>query len=212
MGSVMSVLRCLVAFTAFAFAGTDAFAQSLDEDTSCRAVVEVMTAPSPDQQKIKEILDFSLQTMQAVDRLHRLKGQIEIFPQMSEEVQSSLALIVTHRCSSREGLTLADTAIETYEAIRTLRRNLALSDKDESKPSVHLFVIAEAARPWRSGPSRPRRTRPSVTSRIALSRSWLSFGDLPHDTPPPGADVGPGTSRLPSETPARSSSWPNPLE
>jgi DNA-binding FrmR family transcriptional regulator len=125
MGSVMSVLRCLVSATVFAFAGTGAFAQSLDEDTSCGAVVKVMTAASPDQQKVKEILNFALQTMQAVDRLHRLKGQIEIFPQMPEDMRSSIALFVAHRCSSREGLTLADTAIETYEAIRTRANELS---------------------------------------------------------------------------------------
>jgi len=119
MGSVMNVLRCLVSATVFVFAGTGAFAQGLDEDTSCGAVVKVMTDPSPDQHKVKEILDFALQTMQAVDRLHHLKGQTEIFPQMSEDLRSSIALFVTHRCRSREELTLTDTAIETYEAIRT---------------------------------------------------------------------------------------------
>jgi hypothetical protein len=147
MGGVMSVLRCLVASTAFAFAGTGAFAQSLDEDTSCGAVVKVMTAPSPDQQKVKEILDFALQTVQAVDRLHRLRGQMEIFPQMSEDMRSGVALFVAYRCASREGITLADTAIETYEAIRNHPKELALADIDKSKRSVSLTVIAEAARP-----------------------------------------------------------------
>src|SRR5262249_43380707 len=118
--------RCLVASTVFAFAGMGAFAQSLDEDTDCGAVVKVMAAPSPDQQKVKEILDFALQTMQAVDRLHRLKGEIEIFPQKSDDLRSRFALFVVQQCRSREGLTLADTAIETYEAIRKrARRGLA---------------------------------------------------------------------------------------
>jgi hypothetical protein len=200
MGSFMSVLRYLVALAAFVFTGTGAFAQNLDEDTSCGDVVKVMTAPSSDQQKVKEVLDFALQTMQGVDRLHRLKGQIEIFPQMSGDMRSSLALFVAHRCRSREEVTLADTAIETYEAIRNHAKKLALANRDESKPSVPLTVIVKAARPWRSGRSRPRWTRPNITSRIALSHSWLSFSDLPRDTAPLAADSDPGTSRPPSGT------------
>jgi hypothetical protein len=111
-------------------------------------VVKVMTDPSLDQRELKGILSFALQTMQALDRLHGLKGQIEIFPQMSEDLRSSIALFVAHRCRGREGLTLADTAIETYEAIRTrARKSLALADKDGSKRSVPLTVIAQGARP-----------------------------------------------------------------
>jgi hypothetical protein len=176
MGSVVSILRALIAFAAFVFAGTGAFAQTIDEDTSCRAVAEVMTAPSPDPQKVKEILDFSLRTMQAVDRLHRLKGQIEIFPQMPEDLRSSVALFVSHRCRSREGLTLADTAIETYEAIRNHAKELPLADKDENKRSVSLAVIAEAARPLRSVPSRRRWAHPNTTSRT-ISGSRLQADD-----------------------------------
>ena len=131
-----------------------------------------MTAPSPDQRKVKEILDFGLQTMQAVDRLHGLKGQIEIFPQMSEDMRSSVALFVANRCRSREAITLADTAIETYEAIRNHPKELALTDRDRSERSVSLTVIAKAAQPRRSGPSRRRWIRPKTTSQTASSR-WL---------------------------------------
>jgi hypothetical protein len=132
----MRVLRLAVAATAFAFAGTGAFAESLDQDVTCEAVIKVMASPLPDQQKVKDILDFTLQTMEAVDRLHREKGQVGIFSQMCEEGRSSVALIVAQRCRSREGLTLADTAVETYEAIRTMRASLGLAGKDESKRSV----------------------------------------------------------------------------
>jgi len=137
----------LVASTAFVFAGTGAFAQSLDQDTPCGEVVKVMTAPSPDQQNVKEILDFALETMQDVDRLHGLKGQNQIFPRMSKEGRSSLALIVADRCHGREDLPLADAAIETYEAIRTMRTSLALAGKDENKRRLPLAVFAEAERP-----------------------------------------------------------------
>jgi hypothetical protein len=166
----------MVASTAFLFAVTGVSAQSVDEDTSCGAVVKVMTAPSPDQLKAKEILGFALQTMQAVDRLHRLRGQTEIFPQMSEGLQSSIALFVAQRCHNREGLTLADTAIETYEAIRRHPKELALADGDEGKLSVPLTVIAETARPRRSGSSRRRWARPYTTGRTVSSR-WLRPDD-----------------------------------
>ena len=162
----------MVASAAFLFAVTGVSAQSVDEDTSCGAVVKVMAAPSPDQRKVKEILDFALQTMQAVDRLHRLRGQTEIFPQMSEALRSSIALFVAQRCHSREDLTLADTAIETYEAIRRHPKELVLANGDESKLSVPPTLIAEAARPRRSGPSRRRWTRPNTTSRT-VSSWWL---------------------------------------
>jgi hypothetical protein len=137
-----------------------------------------MTALSPDQHKVKEILDFALQTMQAVDRLHHLKGQIEIFPQMSEDLRSSIALFVTHRCRSREGVTLTDTAIETYEAIRNHAKELPVADKDESKQSVSLTVLSEAARPLRSGPSRRRWTHPKTTSRTVSGSRLRADDDL----------------------------------
>jgi hypothetical protein len=127
MGCIMSDLRCLFASTAFVFTGAGAFAQGLDQDTACRTVVKLMAASSPDQQKVKEILDYALQTMQDVDRLHRLGGQIEIFSQMPEKGRSSIASIVVDRCRSHKELTLADTATETYEAIRTMRTSLALN-------------------------------------------------------------------------------------
>jgi hypothetical protein len=168
----------LVVFTVCIFSGTGAFGQSLDEDTSCGAVVKIMTAPSPDQQKVREISDFTLQTMQAVDRLHRLKGQTEIFPQMSEDLRSSIALFVAHRCTGREGITLADTAIETYEAIRSHPKELVLTDRDNSKPSVPPTIIAEAARPRRSGPSRRRWTRPNTTNRTVSNRLLWSDDEL----------------------------------
>jgi hypothetical protein len=179
----MRLLRWLVAATAFVFAGTGAFSQSLDQDITCEAVVKVMAAPSPDQQKVKQILDLALQTMEAVDRLHRQKGQIGIFPQMCEEGRSSVALIVVQRCRSREGLTLADTAIEAYEAIRTMRTRLGLAGKDESKPllppaaSARNVIPASGVkagfvRKYKDSRSRPaaplpRRTVPQTASAFA---------------------------------------------
>ncbi len=123
----MNVLKCCITSILLLLAGSAAYAQSLDDDTTCGAIVKVMDAPSPDKQKVKEILDYTLEIMKAVDRLHQLRGQIEIFQQMSREGRSSVALMVTERCRSREAITLADTAIETYEAIRTTRTVLGLN-------------------------------------------------------------------------------------
>ena len=123
----MYVLKCFIASTAMLLTGSGAYTQSLDDDTTCGAIVKIIDAPSPDQQKVKEVLDYTLEIMKAVDRLHQVRGQAAIFPQMSKEGRSSVALTVTERCRSREAISLADTAIETYEGIRTMRTILGLN-------------------------------------------------------------------------------------
>jgi hypothetical protein len=123
----MRVIKRLIVCTGFIFTGSEAFAQVIDEDTKCGTVEAIMSAPSPDNQKVREILDFTLQTIQALDRSHRLRRQIEILPQMTVDGRTSVALIVADRCRSRTGITLADTAVETYEAIRTMRTSLGLN-------------------------------------------------------------------------------------
>jgi hypothetical protein len=139
---VMNVLRCVIASTAMFLTGSGVYAQSIDDDTACGAIVKIIDVPSPDKQKVKEVLDYSLEIMKAVDRLHQLRGQIQIFPQMSMGGRTSVALMVAERCRGREAITLADTAIETYEAIRSMR--------------IILGVNGERRKPARRSISRPR--------------------------------------------------------
>ncbi len=123
----MKILKGLIACTAFMLIVPGAFAQTIDEDTKCGTVEKIMESPSLDKQRVREVVNYILQTMQAVDRVHALKGKNEILTQMTGEGRSSVALIVTDRCHSHRDLTLADTAVETYEAIRAMRASLALS-------------------------------------------------------------------------------------
>jgi hypothetical protein len=123
----MRVLKSLIVCTAFIFSGSEASAQTIDDDTKCATIELIMYAPSPDKQKVRGVLDYTLQTMQAVDRTHRLRGHIEIFPQMTGDGRTSVALIAVNRCRSHASITLADTAIETYEAIRTIRTSVGLN-------------------------------------------------------------------------------------
>ncbi|MGA7330066.1 MAG: hypothetical protein WBX25_37670 [Rhodomicrobium sp.] len=141
----MSILRCFVASVAALLAGSSVYAQSLDDDTTCGVIVRVVSAPSPDKQKVKEVLDYTLEVMKGVDRLHRLRGQTELFPQMSKEGRSSVALTATERCRSREAITLADTAIETYEAMRTLRTILGLNS--ERRKRAHRTLLQPRSAP-----------------------------------------------------------------
>lgn len=127
----MSILKCLVAGISLIPAASAALAHSIDQDTPCEAIVKILEAPALDQQRVKEVLDYTLETMQGVDHLHRLKGQIEIFPQMSEDGRVSLALIAIRRCQDRPAVPLADTAIETYEAIRGKRASLGLNGQQQ---------------------------------------------------------------------------------
>lgn len=141
MGRVMSVFKSLVVSLAFIPAGLAAHAENIDQDTPCAAIVQIVEAPSPDGQKIKEVLDYTLQTMQAVDRLHGLRGQAEIFSQMPVENRTSLALVAVSRCRGRPAVSLTDTAIETYEAIRSKRASLGLgaqrAKQAQSAPAAH---------------------------------------------------------------------------
>ncbi|MGA7323240.1 MAG: hypothetical protein WBX25_01860 [Rhodomicrobium sp.] len=168
----MRILKYVVVSTVLLLATSHAYAQSLDDDTACGTVVNILEAPFPDKQRVKEVLDYTLQIMQAVDRLHGLKRQMEIFPQISKEGRSFVALIVTERCRSQHGLTLADTAIQTYEAIRTLRTSLGLNGE---------------RRKWARRTLAPYRLAPKVLgSKVAATRAengfpgdgrWLGFGD-----------------------------------
>ncbi len=141
MGRVMSVLKSLAVSLFLVPASLGAHAESVDQDTPCAAIVQIVEAPSPDGRRIKEILDYTLETMQAVDRLHGIRGQAEIFPQMPPENRTSLALIAVSRCRGRPAVSLADTAIETYEAIRSKRASLGLGAQRvkavQSAPAPH---------------------------------------------------------------------------
>jgi len=78
-------------------------------------------------------VDYIVETMRALDRVHGRNGKIEIFPQLTEDGRSTLALIVTDRRRTRGSLTVADTAIETYEAIRATKPSFV-----QSKPARKL--------------------------------------------------------------------------
>ncbi len=124
----MSVLIGIIAYAVLAFFGTHAFAQVIDDDTKCASIDNIVQTTSPDQQKVKEIVDYIVETMRALDRVHGRNGKLEIFPQLTEDGRSALALIVTDRCRTRGSLTVADTAIETYEAIRATKPGFVQSN------------------------------------------------------------------------------------
>jgi hypothetical protein len=120
----MRVLRSIIPCAVLAFSGSNAIAQVIDDDTKCAAIENIIQTASPDRQKV---VNYIVETMRALDRVHGLKGKIEIFPQLTEDGRSALALIVTDRCRTRGSLTVADTAIETYEAIRAIKPSLVQS-------------------------------------------------------------------------------------
>ncbi len=166
----MGIFKYIIFSTVLLLSGSGASAQSLDEDTACGAIVNILEAPSLDEQRVKEVLDYTLQIMQAVDRLHGLRGQIEIFPQISKEGRSFVALIVTERCRNRETITLADTAIETYEAIRTLRTSLGLNR--ERRKSARRMLSSH-----RSAAKGLGATGASAESSFRDNSGWLGFSD-----------------------------------
>ena len=152
------VLRGLIVCTALAFIGSGAFAQVTNDDTKCETIEKIINAPSPDKERVKEVLEYIIQTMRALDRLHGLKGKTEIFPKMAEETRSAMALVVADRCRSYSGLTVADTAIETYEAFRIVKASLSLS-----KPG----------RKWAPGRVTRRYSSASVPAPRQVSRSMV---------------------------------------
>jgi hypothetical protein len=152
------VLRGLIVCTALAFIGSGAFAQIIDDDTKCKTIEKIIYTPSPDKERVKEVLEYIIQTMRALDRLHGLKGKTEIFPKMTEDSRSAMALVVADRCRSYSGLTVADTAIETYETFRAVKASLGLS-----KPG----------RKWAHGRITRRYSSASVLGPRQVSRSMI---------------------------------------
>ncbi len=114
----MKVLSSLAISAFLMFSGSGASAQAIDDDTKCGAIEAFIQAPSHGYRNVKLAADYIEETMRAVDRLHGQRGKTEIFPQMNEESRSSLVQAVISRCHSRQAITVADTAIETYETAR----------------------------------------------------------------------------------------------
>ncbi len=123
----MKLLRSLAVSALLTFAGSGAFAQAVDDDTKCETLVAITQASSPSGKKAKQATVYIEETMLALDRLHGQRGKAEIFPQMTEYDRSSLVQTVIMRCHSRKAITVADTAIETYEAVRAAGAGLGLN-------------------------------------------------------------------------------------
>lgn len=114
----MKMLRTLAASVLLTFAGSSAFAQNIDDDTKCGTLVAFTQDSSSGETKAKEAARYIEETMRALDRLHAQQGKAEIIPRMTEEGRSSLVQAVVIRCHERHAITVADTAVETYEAVR----------------------------------------------------------------------------------------------
>ncbi len=123
----MKLLKSLAVSVLLTFAGSGAIAQTIDDDTKCGALVALTQDSSEGETKAKEAARYIEETMRALDRLHGQRGNAEILPQMPEEGRSSLVQTVVMRCHDRQAITVADTAIETYEAVRSAGAGLGLN-------------------------------------------------------------------------------------
>jgi hypothetical protein len=123
----MNVLKSLAVSALLMFAGSAASAQVIDDDTKCETLLALTQASSPSGTKAKEVAGYIEETMRAVDRLHGQRGRAEIFPQMTEDDRSALVQTVIMRCHYRAAITVADTAIETYESVRAEASGLGLN-------------------------------------------------------------------------------------
>jgi|SRR5271166_6193388 len=117
------LFACFVVLSPFAGQAT---AQSIDDDTKCRAVNAMMAASIASNGKSADIVTYIEKIMKDLDRAHGLRGKAEIFPQMTANGQSAVALVAIDRCRTHPDLTLADTAVETYEAVRAMQASLGM--------------------------------------------------------------------------------------
>jgi hypothetical protein len=166
----MRDFKRLIACTVFLLHGYNAFAEAIDEDTTCKkAVAETASLDTP---TAKEVVTYVLGTMQAIDRLHHVKNQSEILPQMTAEGQALLAFLILNRCSSRGGVSLTDITVETYEAVRARRSSLALTG---APPKLPPKLVAQPSSPAsarnRRQASRPSEHRMRVSER-AIDQQW----------------------------------------
>jgi hypothetical protein len=138
-------------------------AAAVDDDTTCETVNSVMETSAPGSKKAKEIVLHVRKTMKALDRTHGLEGKHQIFPKMTKSGQSALALFAASRCKVRPELTLTDTAVETYEAVRATHANLGA--KKLKRREARSGATRQSA-----SPPRPNRPEPDSLARI--------FGDL----------------------------------
>jgi len=152
----MRVIVSLVAAIAVVLTWSGAFAQALDEDTKCGVIEKISNDPSANPQRVRDVAQYILQTMQAVDRAHGAEGKPAIFSQMTEEGQSLLAIVAMKRCRGRSEVAVADIAIETYEAIRTIRGALGY---DEPRKLTRRFLIRARSHPRQEVRSARRRTQ-----------------------------------------------------
>jgi hypothetical protein len=123
----MNVLKSLAVSALLMFAGSGASAQVIDDDTQCQSLVTLIQASPPSGTKARDAAAYIEETMRAVDRLHGQRGRAEIFPQMTEDDRSALVQTVIMRCHYHATITVADTAIETYESVRAEGTGLGLN-------------------------------------------------------------------------------------
>jgi len=153
MGSVMKVVSGLIALMLI---GSSALAQGFNDETKCDTIQKNIYAPSPEKEGVKELLEYIVQIMQALDHAHELKGDTAILPTWTVEGLSALAWIVIDRCPTRRDLSVADATIQTYETIRSMKPGLSLdlpspmlasqmpAPVPGKKPeSRHIFVLSQ---------------------------------------------------------------------
>jgi hypothetical protein len=119
-------LRCLLVFGLSCAALSMARANSLDDDTSCGAIAALLNGEDG-KEKLPEVVSYILGIGAALDRAQALRGKPQILSRMTEEGRFAMALVVVDRCQARPELTVADTAVQTYEAVRTMQKALASS-------------------------------------------------------------------------------------
>jgi hypothetical protein len=105
-----------------------AIAEPISDGTKCAVVGETMDAASPDLQKVREIMDYVLQTMKSVDRAYGIRGKVEILPRMETKGVDTLIAMVTVRCRDRQGVTIKSVAVETYEGMRAAQKGFGIAD------------------------------------------------------------------------------------
>jgi hypothetical protein len=162
----MRLLGHLIICVAMSFTGFGvSFAQTIDDETKCAVVAEIMDAPSQDKQK-DEMIGYIINTMRALDHAYGLKGKPEIIPQMTHDGQTGIALVVANRCRSRGGMTIEDMALQTYGAVRAMKSGLSLSKPQRTQASARI-----THQYWKASASSRRQTSRTTKARDRATRA-----------------------------------------
>ncbi len=123
LASVLTATAC----AAFVCCQTTQADETISPKMSCASVREIFDANTPDNQKIRSVVEIIMQELSKLDRKNASKGLPQIFARMSAEGKRSTAAAITVSCDGHPDYSLAQSAASVYEGMYAMGKDLGVN-------------------------------------------------------------------------------------